>query len=207
MTETPTPQRLPRGPHGLSREEVVRSQRERILRGMAVVMAEKGYVQTTVADVLRAAGVSRETFYQQFSSKADCFMAAYDEAVAVILPGVATASPEGADPVERFARGVGAYLDALAAEPAFARLFLVEVYAAGPEAVERRAQAQTRFVEALVGILEPHDETERFAVELLVAGVSAMVTAKISAGDLDGLRALRGPLTDLVRRARQPSTK
>lgn len=205
------PDRLPRGPHGLSREEVVRSQRTRILRGMAETMAEKGYVATTVADVLRAAGVSRETFYQQFNSKADCFMAAYDEAVAVILPAIGGAGAGGAgdDAASRFDRGVTAYLDALAAEPAFARLFLVEVYAAGPEAIERRAQAQARFVDVLAAVLEPRDATERFAVELLVAGVSAMVTARLAAGDTEGLQALHEPLTALVRRAlqAQPSTK
>ena len=76
-----TPARpLPRGRHRLPREEVVSSQRTRMLRGMAEAMMEKGYVNTTVADVIGRAGVSRETFYQQFSSKADCFMSAFDAA-------------------------------------------------------------------------------------------------------------------------------
>ena len=52
---------------------------------MAEAMAEQGYAATPVADVLQRAGVSRETFYQQFRSKQDCFIAAYELAADVIL--------------------------------------------------------------------------------------------------------------------------
>ena len=71
-------QTLPRGRHRLPREAVVQSQRERLLRAMAEVMADKGYARTSVADVLRVAHVSRETFYEQFASKEDCFMSAFE---------------------------------------------------------------------------------------------------------------------------------
>ncbi|MEX2196755.1 MAG: helix-turn-helix domain-containing protein [Thermoleophilaceae bacterium] len=201
MSSPPAGQRLPRGRHGLTRDEVVGSQRSRLLRALAETMAEKGYAQTSVADVLRSAGVSRETFYEQFSSKADCFMTAYETAVELVLAGMPATPAEGGDRLERFDRAIGAYLDALAAEPAFARLFLLEVYAAGPAALARRAEAQARFVERLSRLLGPRDATERFAVEALVAAVSSMVTAKLAAGDVDGLRALRTPVCELVSRA------
>ena len=199
---TVTPGRLPRGRHGLPREAVVRSQRERLLRAMAETMAEKGYVRTTVADVLRAAGVSRETFYEQFSSKEDCFMAAYDAAVERLLADIRGPATASGDPgrLAAFERGLEAYLDALAAEPEFARLFLVEVYAAGPEALARRAAMQQRFVDVLSEALDPAGR-ERFAVEALVAAIAQMVTSKLAAGDVAGLRDLRGPLTALVARA------
>jgi AcrR family transcriptional regulator len=180
----------------------VRSQRERLMRAMAETMATRGYVNTTVADVLRGAGVSRETFYEQFSSKEDCFLATYDAATAILLaamPRPARATG-GAGRLEGFERGISAYLDALAAEPEFARLFLVEVYAAGPAAIERRVAAQERFVEVLSGTLDPGGR-DRFAVEALVAAIAQMVTSKLAVGDVGGLRALRDPLVDLVRRA------
>ncbi|MGH2987927.1 MAG: TetR/AcrR family transcriptional regulator [Solirubrobacterales bacterium] len=172
---------------------------------MAEVMAERGYVETSVADVLRAAGISRETFYQQFSSKQDCFMGAYEVAAERILAAVAAAPSPAESPVERFDRGLGAYLEALAAEPAFARLFLLEVYAAGPDALRRRADQQRQFVDVVSDSLGAEDPNERFACEALVAAISAMVTARLAADDLDGLLALRGPLTELVRRARPPT--
>jgi AcrR family transcriptional regulator len=197
-----TTTRLPRGRHGLPREAVVRSQRERLLRAMAETMAQQGYVRTTVADVLRAAGVSRETFYEQFESKEACFMAAYDAAAGLLLadmprPRTVASVP---DRLAAFERGLDAYLDALAAEPEFARLFLVEVYAAGAEAIARRVATQERFVDALSATLDPKGR-ERFAVETLVAAIAQMVTAKLAVGDVDGLRELRRPLGRLVARA------
>lgn len=194
-------ERLPRGRHGLTRAHVVSSQRARILRAMAETMADKGYAQTSVADVLRAAGVSRETFYQQFSSKADCFMTAYEAAVDLLLRGMPPPPASGGSRLEHADRAIAGYLDALAAEPAFARLFLLEVHAAGPDALARRAQAQARFAGALAEVLRPRDATERFAVDALVAAISSLVTARLAAGDLVGLRRLRRQLSALLHRA------
>ncbi len=198
-----TAARLPRGRHGLSREEVARSQRERILRGLAETMAVKGYVGASVADILSAAGVSRETFYQQFSSKQDCFMSAYEAAVETLLAGISASVDAGGEPVDGMdglRRAFGAYLEALAAEPALARLFLLEVYAAGPAALERRAQSQQRFVALVTRAFDARGPEERFACQALVAATSSMVTTLLAANDLEGLRALKVPLTELAGR-------
>ncbi len=186
----------------MSRDEVTRLQRSRMLRAMAEAMAEHGYVATSVADVLGRAGISRETFYQQFSSKQDCFIAAYKHAAGVMLADLereAAASTGSA--LERFDRAICAYLDALAAEPAFARLFMVEVYAGGDEVLRTRDEIQRRFAETLADGFEAHDPLEQFACEALVAAVVTMVTSRVAARDIDGLRTLREPLTQLVRRA------
>src|SRR2546430_4460155 len=80
---------LPRGPHGLSREEVELSQRARLLQAATEAVAEQGYVNTTVADILARAGVSRATFYQLFSDKEDCFNAAYRESAELVATAMA----------------------------------------------------------------------------------------------------------------------
>jgi len=199
MTAQPTVERLPRGRHGLSREEVVQSQRDRMLRALAEAVAEKGYAKTSVADVLSRAGVSRETFYEQFSSKEDCFLETFDLAGEILLGRVAGAPGEGTA-AERFDRLLTAYLDTLASEPAYARVYLVDSHAAGPEAVRRRVALQARFTDALVelfGLRAPH---ERFACELLVAAVGSLVTTRVALGDEESLRDLRAPIVDLVRR-------
>lgn len=193
-------ERLPRGPHQLTREEVVRSQRTRMLRAMADVMAEKGYAATSVSEVLRKARVSRETFYEQFSSKEDCFMGAFEAAVEIVLGQALAVPAQEGPPLERFGRGLRAYLDALAAHPEFARLFLIEVYAAGPRAVELRAVLQQRFTDAVNDVLGARSAADRFANEALVAAIGAMATARVGAGDLDGLRALHRPLMRYARR-------
>lgn len=201
---TATASRLPRGRHSLSREEVARSQRERLLRGLADAMAEKGFARTSVADILRAAGVSRESFYEQFASKEDCFMSAFEEAYTLLAGATAAAAGASAadatDPFERLDLLLGAYLDALADNPADARVFLVEVYAAGAEALARRAELQHGLAAALAATLGAQDADDRFAIEAFVAAVSSLVTSRLAAGDPDGLRTLHGPLSTLARK-------
>src|SRR3954451_610367 len=93
-------ERLPRGPHGLTREEVAASQRGRLLLAMAGAAAEKGYAHTTVADVIAGAGVSRATFYEHFAGKEDCFVAAFDAGVEIMLGAVgATAGDADGTPI------------------------------------------------------------------------------------------------------------
>ena len=194
---------LPRGRHSLTREEVVASQRLRLLTAMADAMAEKGYARTTVADVLRKARVSRETFYELFSSKEDCFMHAFEQAYAHILDamsGTPALTARGGAGAERLSGVLQDYLGALAADPASARVFLIEVYAAGPEALGRRLELQRGLVEVLADLLGASGAEERFAVEALVAAIVSMVTARLAAGDVDGVRDLHAPVVALVRR-------
>ena len=196
-------QQLPRGRHGLSREEVEASQRLRILLGMAEAMRERGFVETTVADVIARAGVSRESFYRLFSSKGDCFAAAFDQAAEVLLHRIAAAGGAGAPgdgPLDAAERAITAYLDTLAAEPAWARLFIVEVHAAGTEAMRRRFALQDRLVDALADLLDAHDPAGRFTAKVVVSAMSAMVTRPLLEGDLDALRALGPPMVEHLRR-------
>ncbi|WP_216892107.1 TetR/AcrR family transcriptional regulator [Nocardia alni] len=200
-----TNRQLPRGRHGLPRETVIASQRDRILGAMAQVMTEHGYVGTSVATIIKRAGVSRETFYEQFRSKEHCFEGAYERAVQMLIARIAdTARAQSDSPVtreERIGAMLSAYLEGLAAEPAEARLFLIEVYAVGPAAIARRARLQDSFVRMVADILDAHTEEQLFACQTLVAALSAMVTAKVAADDLDGLQALREPLLGLLRRS------
>jgi AcrR family transcriptional regulator len=195
--------RLPRGRHSLSREEVSESQRTRLLRAMADVMAEKGYALTSVAEIVRAARVSRETFYEQFASKEDCFMSAFEEAYALLVSATvrAPAGESVADPLERFELTLAAYLDALADNPSDARVFLIEVHAAGERALRRRAELQHGLALAVAHALGAQDDERRFAIEALLAAITALVTARLAVGDTEGLRALRAPLARFAAKA------
>jgi AcrR family transcriptional regulator len=192
---------LPRGRHSLTREEVAGSQRERLQRAMGEVMAEKGYALTSVADVLRRARVSRETFYELYSSKEDCFMSVFDAGYAAIANAMASSgsSESEAASTGTLARVLDEYLGAIAADPVTARVFLIEVYAAGPTAIERRTALQRGLVDLLAESLGA-DERDRFAVEAGIAAIAALVTARLAAGDVEGIRALRDPILDLLSR-------
>jgi AcrR family transcriptional regulator len=152
------PRPLPRGPHNLARDDVLASQRLRMLEAMAETVAEKGYAATTVGDVVSGAGVSRKTFYEHFADKEDCFLAAFDSGVDALVEAIASAQPDDATRMGLVRARVRAYLVTLAARPAFARTFLIEVFAAGPQALERRQRVLTRFEEFLRGL---HAEVRR----------------------------------------------
>src|SRR4051795_12824393 len=142
---------LPRGRHAAPREVVRSSQRGRMLAAMASAVGEKGYGAVAVADVIARAGVSRKTFYEHFDNKEECFLAAYDAGVEAMLDAIDAAIRAAAagDPLAIARAGTARYLETLAANPAFARTFLVEVLAAGPRALERRAAVHARFAEQL----------------------------------------------------------
>ena len=144
------PRPLPRGPHSLAREQVLASQRGRMIDGIASAVAEKGYAATTVGDVVKAAGVSRKTFYEHFTDKEECFMAAWETGVQLLFDAIYASQRDAANPLERMRLGLRAYLQTLASEPDFARAFLIEVVAAGPEAEARRGQVHDRFCELFV---------------------------------------------------------
>jgi AcrR family transcriptional regulator len=169
---------------------------------MAEAVAELGYVMTPVAEVLRRAGVSRETFYEHFANKQECFLAAYDAGADTLLAAMMAAvqsAPKTDDIADKLERLLARYLDVLAKEPAIARTFLVDVYAAGPAALARRVEVQARFVDVLargVGAAQGH---ERFACEALVAATSALVTQRLCAGRSAELAKLHAPLVRFAR--------
>lgn len=188
--------RLPSGRHHLTRDEVVGAQRTRMLRAAADVMAAEGYPGTTVAAIIKKAGVSRETFYQQFPNKQACFIAALEASIDLLAAAVEP--PSAGAPLDRFDRFVGTYLGVLAEHPALARLFLIETYAAGPEAMRRRLELQQHFVELLVRTFDARSARERFACQALVGSIVSLVTAHFIEGDLAALGALHAPIVALA---------
>jgi AcrR family transcriptional regulator len=196
MTEV---ERLPRGRHKLSRADVAGQQRQRMLTALADVLTERGYANTPVAAVIERAGVSRETFYQQFASKQDCFIAAFEDAVSDVATALFTElGATAGTPLERFDRGLRVYLATLAAEPAKTRLFLVETYAAGPEAIARRAEIQAQFVDGIAALFGARSKAKRAVCEALVGAIVALVTARIVSDDVAGLAAIRAPIVELA---------
>ena len=141
---------LPRGPHRLGREAVEASQRRRMLDAMTTAVAAKGFPATVVADVVAGAGVSRKTFYEHFRDRDACFMAAYEDGMTALQEEMARAvaqADDHDDPVAGLRASVRSYLGFLADRPELARTFVLEVLAAGPVALARRAAAYDEFAE------------------------------------------------------------
>jgi AcrR family transcriptional regulator len=192
------PRRLPRGTHGLDRDVVEASQRARLLEAVGRAVAERGYAAATIDDIVRRAGVSKKTFYDHFSDKQDCFLAAYEAAGEELLERVREAHASHDDWLERTRAGVRAYLRWLAADPALARVFLIEVAAAGPEALERRERLRDRYVDL---VRERRREAlPRLPIEIfhaVVAAVDDVVVRHIREHGAENLPALEPVLVYL----------
>jgi AcrR family transcriptional regulator len=201
---------VPRSPHRTLRDEVAASQRGRLLVAMSEVVGEKGYAAATVADVLERAGVSRRTFYEHFADKEACFLAAYDHGVDSMLEAVSgeLADLDGDDPRAAIETAIRAFLELLAAEPGFARAFLIEVWAAGPAALERHSQVIERFhalmravpdqARAIDRSLPPVSDT---TIAAITGGISRVATIEILAGRAEQLPRLADDLAEFAGRA------
>ncbi len=128
---------LPAGRHGYSREQVSHHQRERLIAGLAAAVAAKGYAAVTLADITREAKVSRRVFYENFESKEECFLAAFEVVVAHLRELVAEVIAAAPDWPQQAIAATRAVLAFFAAEPDLARLLLVESRAAGPVVAAR----------------------------------------------------------------------
>jgi AcrR family transcriptional regulator len=117
-------------------------------------VAEKGYVATTIADIVAQAHVSKRTFYEHFIDKEECLMALYEhvnDRLILIIRGAGTAEQPWP---QRIREGAAAYLAALDSMPAFTRTLLIEVQAAGQRAFQLRQETLRRFARTLIDLVE-----------------------------------------------------
>ena len=146
---------LPKGRHGLSREQVAASQRSRLLRAAVELGTERGFASLTLTDIVGRAGVARSTFYEYFADKEQCFLEAFDYAAERVLEHVLTIGPP---PAGDFAARVNAYiarvLELGLEEPGLVRLVASDADALGPAAAERQRAIRARLAEGLVTLRE-----------------------------------------------------
>jgi AcrR family transcriptional regulator len=169
--------------------------RARILAALAACMAQKGYRATTIADIARAARVSKTIVYAHFRDKEHCLLELYSRSTDHVLTTVREAreAMRAEDlPWRNWLRAVvGAYLEALAAGPAVAWAALVEVQAAGRAALAMRRDVVDRYVDLLTEVTadllaEHPDEVRPVRRELLVAavgGINEVILARVERGE------------------------
>lgn len=162
--------RLPPGPHGLPPELVERNQRERLIAAMAEVCAERGYAETSVAEVAKRANVSTASFYRQFKDKRECMLASFGELFERLLGAIEAGCGEGEGNGARARAGVRTAAVLLAGDVPAAKLLCIEIVALGDEGVRAQHEAIERLADALRG------SNESGAVDAAWASTAAMVT-------------------------------
>jgi AcrR family transcriptional regulator len=183
---------LPGGHHGLSRQQILESQRERLLAAIAAEVAARGYRATTIIEVVKLASVSTRDFYEHFESKEECFLAAFD----AVRGHLEALLREAAEPIgdwpHQLISALRTALEFFAAEPDLARLCLVEPVSATPKIAIRFREAVLACVPALArgraeancSLLPPNTE------DSMLGGIISLATRSILVGETEKLPTL-----------------
>lgn len=124
--------------------------RSRLLQAMAVMAADKGLANTTIADIVREAGVSKRTFYEHFAGKEDCFLSLYRAASASAVRTLQEASVPDQPWQAQVEHTLGAYFAHLAAGPRLLRALFVEVHHLGPEGLSVRREVMQQLADLIL---------------------------------------------------------
>jgi AcrR family transcriptional regulator len=166
------------------------TERDRILQAMIECCAERGYLETTVEDVLAHADVSRESFAALFSGKEECGVAALRKISSEVL----TASSPGGGEVKlkRGLLGVKALVEMMASPPGYAYFGYVEARQGGTSRMHEIYESSARVLSAMIERARGSGERAAVparAVRAALGGAEAVVRAEIAAGRVAGLPA------------------
>jgi AcrR family transcriptional regulator len=169
--------RLPTGPHGLPPELVERNQRERLIAAMAEVCGERGYGESSVAEVAKRAGVSTASFYRQFKDRRECMLASFDELFGRLLEALEGSCGDEEDPRAKARAGSPAAASLLAGDLPTARLLSLEILAIGPEGVRAQHEAIERLA-ALLRASEALPEPEPDRAWTTIAAMTSLMARR-----------------------------
>jgi AcrR family transcriptional regulator len=187
--------RFPSGVRRLPSDLVRAIQRERLIVAMLNAAADLGYRGTNVQDVIDRAGVSRPTFYEHFSNKEDCFLAAFDTSAQRLRKQLDAAARKGGDVWrERVRYALEALLRFASREPDTARTMVVEARAASATAVRRRVELMEQFagcLETQAGELLPGTGAgTSLTASGIVGGIESLLYSRICKHEYDQLETL-----------------
>lgn len=176
--------------------------RDRLIAACSQQIQEHGYADVTVAVIIKAAAVSRRTFYEHFDSKEACFLATYDLLMGYVTQHVAAAFAAEKEWPDQIRAALAAMLGFFASEPGLARLCMVEPLIAGPPVSDHHRESVGRFsymLEAGRRADGPHPAPD--AGEAVAAGIGLLITRRITTEQAEQLPAL---LPDLLESALAP---
>ena len=181
---------------GTPRDEADRNHRERLFAAIVALTNEKGYDAVRIADLVQLSGISRSAFYRQFDDKQQCFLTAAEELVRPTLEVMERAehSPSGEG---RTREAMEAFLRLITEQPAAARMCFVEIYAAGPEAVQvvdHTLDAFERFGSALFEQIPERRGMPPRMVRAMIGGLQKVVHKRLYREEEDQLVALAGQI-------------
>jgi AcrR family transcriptional regulator len=180
---------------------VTRHQKARIINALAEEASRRGYMAVSVADIVKRAGISRGTFYDNFGSKDECFLAAQEFAMSAALEHVVDAAGEIDEWPERVAAGLAGFLRYVVDEPALARTCMVEALAGGPASVQYYEES----LQAFVSLFKVGRDVSPFGGELpetleeaIIGGVFWILYQRLLLGEVDRIEELLPELVEFA---------
>ncbi len=177
---------LPRGPYAIPANLVAADQRRRLLQALPLAIAENGLEATTVDQIVKIAQVRRNSFYEQFDDKRDCFAVAYEIAQERLLGVITFQCYTQTGLFDRAGAALGAALDLLGSDPVLTRLIFIEAPAAGGEVATRHHEWLDRYGRMLhfaamgdPGIVPPKPLVE----PAVVGGIASRIKQLVLAGE------------------------
>lgn len=178
----------------------------RLLDGMANAVAANGYAETTIADIVRLAGVSRRTFYEHFSTKAACFMALYEAASRHALKVLRHGIDPAHDWHTQLEQALTAYFGCLAQNPVLMRTLFIEILGLGPEGLAVRRRINQELADFMLEVVNKEQDHRQPAALLsadmamaVVGGVNELVLQAIERNRVDKMQELVAPSLQLIR--------
>lgn len=193
--------RLRPGPGGLPRGQVTQIQRSRMLAAAVEAVEEVGYARMTVAQVISRARVSRKTFYDVFTDREDCFLAAFEQALGQGRLIAEEAYAGESSWREGVRAALGRLLMFMDEEPGLARLCIVEALGAGERVLACRGKVLDELAEivdrgraANTASREPPEVT----AEGVVGAIFAVLHTRVLETDGQPLTGLLGSLMSMI---------
>lgn len=176
------------------------SHRERLLEAMVWTASRHGYAGASVARVVERAGVSRATFYEHFSDKEECFLAAY-RGIALELRQSVGDGARRSTAAERPRAVLRTLLEGAAADPAATRLVLIEALGASSAARvenERLIAAVEGSIEGFLGAEDPDVAPLQVPAPALLGGIAGVLAMRVLRGETASLSCLTDDLLTWV---------
>lgn len=197
---------LPKGRHGLSRAQVVASQRTRLLKATVELGAERGFASLTLTDIVGRAGVARSTFYEHFADKQQSFLEAFDYAAERVLEQVLALEPPTADESNSLVHAyIAKLLELCLQEPGLVRLVTADAETLGPAAAARQRATRCRLADGLVKLrdflrrddprLAPISQIRALAI---VGAIAEVIQHTFNTAGIDALPALHTELATIM---------
>ena len=186
-------------------ETEVHEHRSRLLEGMAHAVAANGYGDTTIAHIVREAGVSRRTFYEHFSTKAECLIALYEAASRNALKVLRDSIDPQHEWQTQVERALAAYLACMAQNPVLMRTLFIEILGLGTQGLAARRRVNEEIAQLMLGVVNGeggHRRSTPLAPDMamaVVGGINELILQYIEQDRVGGLLELVAPANELLR--------